>query len=263
MSDSTETFAPEDSETLQQLQQVRSGESAPVEAAGDVADGQPAGEVVAEAKVKIGDKEFASQEEAFQYAESLQAQGETERLISDAYRQGIQDAIQKDPIGQNVTQPAEPAMPSNEELDAQFFENPTEYLRKHAEQVRQEAEQAALEKIRAEQAEENLWQEFFSRHPDLDGFRQDATMVLESNRQLVEDIARTQGKQKALDYLAQKTRAKFQAWAERSRPQQELQRNAATPTPSGSERVTQSSTTEEAVDFASQLRNHNRAKQVR
>jgi len=268
----TQLLSEENSETLQQLRQVNErrsrGESAPIEAA---EAGVPAGATIEdadniveanpEAKVKIGDQEFSSHDEAFAYAQSLHERGETEKLINDAYRQGIQDAAQSDQFNQNVTQSA-PAEPE-EDLDAKFFENPTEYLKTMGSKIRAEAKAEALHEMQVKQAETNLWQEFYTRHPDLDGFQQDCDFTLEQFNDEVATLAKTQGKQKAMDYLAQKVRAKFQTYMARQRPQEEVQRAPAQPSPSGGQRVTQQSSEKGAVDFMSQLAEYKRSKHVR
>lgn len=264
-----ELLSLSESETLQQVEAARNekieskanigaGDSAPIEAAEMLGDGEEEAADPAEA-IQIGDRTFASQEEAFAYAQDLHSKGETEKLLHDAYRQGIQDAKLADNPAPGVTQEAAPE--EEEDFEQKFFENPKEYLKSMAEKIRQETKQELRNETAQEEADRALWNEFYSKHPDLAGFDEDCQAVLARESAMIETLVKTQGKEKAMDYLARKTRAKFQTWAERQRPQKELNSAGGGPSPSGGERVTQGSQekSEGPVDFVSQMKHHKRA----
>lgn len=261
-----ETLDISQSETLQQLSESKAksddggvkqmGTSEVKVIANDVEEGEEV--PAAEELIQIGDKTFASQEEAFAYAQDLHSKGETEKLLHDAYRQGIQDAKLADPFAPGVTQEAAPE--EEEDFDQKFFENPKEYLKSMAEKIRQETKNELKQETAQAEADRQLWNEFYGKHPDLAGFDEDCQAVLAREAAMIETLVKTQGKEKAMDYLARKTRAKFQTWAERQRPQKELSSEGAAPTPTGGERVTQSSQekSEGPVDFVGQMKQHKR-----
>jgi hypothetical protein len=256
------TLEMEESDTLQQLQQARSGE-APINAGEavpltpeDVTGVEAAAEIPEEDKITIGDKEFATQEEAMAYAKDLHDKGETEKLLHDAYRQGIQDAAITAVPGEGVTQ--EPVVEEEDDFDQKFFENPKEYLKSMAEKVRQETKAEIQAETAQKAADQELWGKFYGKHPDLVGFEEDCQIILAREAEMIKTLVKTSGEAKAMDYLARKTRAKFQSYAERQRPQQELPANQAGATPTGGERVTQGGAEKEEgpVDFVGQMRQH-------
>lgn len=276
MSDSTELLSVEESDTLQQLKSLKNGgkvaenavegtaESAQTsEPAVEASEASGVSDEKAEGNLRIGDKEFKTYDEAFAYANSLEARGETEKLINDAYRQGIKDAALRGEFSQSVTQEASVKDEDDPEFETKFFSNPKQFLKKYAEDVRKTAREETLEAIRAEQAEANAWSEFYSKYPDLEGFDDDCKGVLARERDAIQVIAKAQGKEKAMDYLARKTRAKFQTYMERLAPKKELQRASAQPTPSGGQRVTHAAVDTPAVDFVSEMRQNRAAKNVR
>lgn len=276
MSDSTELLSVEQSDTLQQLKSLKNGGQ--VAESEGINDGEhpkvaaTAAEAPAEARaedapaegnLRIGDKEFKTYAEAFAYANSLEGKNETEKLINDAYRQGIQDAASRGEFSQSVTQAALPKEEEDPEFETKFFANPREFLKNYATKVKTEAREDALNTIRAEQAEANAWAEFYARYPDLEGFTEDCSSTLARERDAIQVIAKSQGKDKAMDYLARKTRAKFQTYIERTAQKRTLPNASTQPTPSSGQRVTPSSVETPAVDFVSEMRQNRAAKNVR
>jgi hypothetical protein len=230
------TLEMEESDTLQQLQQARSGE-APINAGEavpltpeDVTGVEAAAEIPEEDKITIGDKEFATQEEAMAYAKDLHDKGETEKLLHDAYRQGIQDAAITAVPGEGVTQ--EPVVEEEDDFDQRFFENPKEYLKSMAEKVRQETKAEIQAETAQKAADQELWGKFYGKHPDLVGFEEDCQIILAREAEMIKTLVK--------------------------RPQQELPANQAGATPTGGERVTQGGAEKEEgpVDFVGQMRQH-------
>lgn len=187
-------------------QAVEESKGAAVEAAGEVTEG----EVVAEEKpeeplIKIGNREFKSQEEAFKYAEEL----EEEKLRAELYSQGVKDALQS-----NRQAEPEPVV-EEENFEEKFYANPKEALA----EVKNRAVQDAVALIKAETAREKMWSDFFDKYPDLDGERKLCEMTLNENWSTIGNMTDLP---KAMDLLAQKTRAIFQGYIERSKPRTEL-----------------------------------------
>lgn len=253
----------EESETLQALSHkqmpVDKDNPEPIEASEVLEDAENL--VSEDEKIVIGDKEFSSQEEALAYARDLQAKGETEKLLHDAYRQGIEDARLATSGANSQHGVTQPEPEEDDDFDQKFFENPKAYLKAMEEKVRKDAMDQALKQIQQQQQDQQLWNEFYSKHPDLAGFDEDCQAVLARESEMIKTLVQTQGKEKAMDYLARKTRAKFQMWAERQRPRAELPQNSPGASPTGGQRVTQPSQekNEGPVDFVSQMRQHKRA----
>jgi len=244
------------SEILEQLSKKRDGapmhEEAPAEIKHEMsADSAEPAEDEGEAKIKIGDKEFKTQEEAFAYAQSLEQKTTLVEAQSNAYRQAVQDTMAAQAASQKVTQaPPEP----EEDFDAKFYENPKEFLRQYGEKISAAAEAKILNQINTQSAEEKLWGEFFSGHPDLRNFKEDCEGVLARHTEDIRAIHQTKGQKAAMDYLAQKTRAKFQDYIEAAKPQRELPRTTAGASVGSAVNVTRNIRTEAPVDFITEIR---------
>lgn len=204
-----------------------------------------------EAKIKIGDKEFNTQEEAFAYAQSLDHKTALLEAQSNAYRQAVLDATAAQGAAQKVTQnPPEP----EEDFDAKFYENPKEYLKTYGEKIIAQTEAKILSQVNAKTEEEKLWGEFFSGHPDLRNFKEDCETVLAKHNEDIRALYQTKGQKAAMDYLAQKTRAKFQDYIEASKPQRELPRTSAGVSLGSANSVTRNVKETQPVDFITEIR---------
>jgi hypothetical protein len=211
----------------------------------------PEGEDESEAKIRIGDKEFKTQEEAFAYAQSLEQKTTLVEAQSNAYRQAIQDTALAQANAQKVTQaPPEP----EEDFDAKFYENPKEYLKTYGEKISREAEERILNQINTKSEEERLWGEFFSSNQDLRDFKEDCEGVLAKHTDDIRAIHQTKGQKAAMDYLAQKTRAKFQNYIESTKPQRELSRTSAGASMGSAGSVTRNIKESGPVDFITEIR---------
>jgi hypothetical protein len=209
---------------------------------------EPAPAIAAQAKkVRIGDREFDTQEAALEYAEKL----EGDKLASDAYAQGIQDALSR--IPGNVTPTAAPAPVAEDNFDTEFYTNPKEYLARERTRARDEA----LAVIRIEQTREQLWAKFFTEHPDLDGQRDLCELVYTQNSGILANMDFEKGSK----LLATKVRTRFQDWEDRKKPRTELP-NVTGKVSGGSsvapQNVTQQKKNDTPLDFAAQLRSLNR-----
>jgi len=181
--------------------EAKAEEEAPVETTEEV----PVEAAPEEPLIKIGNKEFKTQAEAFKYAEDL----EEEKLRAELYSQGVKDALQSN------RQPEPVAEVVEDNFEERFYSNPKEALA----EVQRKATQDAIQQIKAETEREKMWTDFFDKHPDLDGERKLCEMTLNENW---ETIGKMTDLPKAMDLLAQKTRAIFQGYIDRSKPRTEL-----------------------------------------
>lgn len=199
-------------------------------------------------KYRLAGREFDTQEEAFAYAEELDRQSAIREAETNAYRQ----AIHAQQIAQNPAQSVTPE--PEDDFDAKFYENPKEYLKRMAEEVRQQTREEVLRTVEDRSEEEKLWSEFFGENPDLSGFRRDCEMVLEDHKEQIAALAQTRGKKAASDYLAQKTRAKFQQWADAQKPRREIPNTTRGASQGAAQSVTPRQQDEKPMSFFDQMR---------
>lgn len=191
--------------------------------------------------IRIGDKEFKTASEAIKYAEKL----EYDKLVSEAYNQGIRDHMQ------TLKPAAAPEEPEDDKFEERFYANPKETLKELKEQAKREA----LAVIQAEARKESLWNQFFDENPDLAGQRSICEHVLQQNW---DTIGAMTDVPKAMKILATKTRAIFQDYAERTKPRTELTGRNGQAVSAGvqaqSQSVTQPKKADEPLTITQQLR---------
>lgn len=220
---------------------------------------QPAPEAVeAEASspdIKIGDKTFKTQDEAFSFAQSELARREREVELADAYRAGVADAGQL-PIPPNQPQHlAQPPPNEDPEWEQKFYSDPRKTLKEYGEKIRESVKAELRTEYRSTSEEEKLWSQFYGKHPDLEGFDEDVRLVLSKHQEELKVITRTKGKDAGFDFLAQKTKAKFQAYAEAQKPSRELSNGKAGPSSGTQTSVTPKINKSAPIDMVSQIRN--------
>lgn len=207
------------------------------EAANAVAE---AAEQEEETLIRIGDQTFKSQADAIRYAERL----ESEKLASDAYNQGVREAMRANAPA------AEPEPEDN--FDERFYSDPKGTLK----EVKDKAVNDALAIFRQEQQREVLWGQFLTAHPDIE--RKDAERILNDNW---ETIGKMTDLTKAQSVLAQRTRAEYQRMADRLKPRSELPAKggqAVSPSGGSAKGVTPEKKDEKPLDFISQMKKLNR-----
>lgn len=252
-----------DSETLQQLASLSRGEQPDLSPESETqetyaAESQVESQGTQESQIPddsitIDGQVFKSAKEAYEYSQKKLQEAETERLILQARQEAYEQAIQ---MGQNRFQAQEAAQavtPPEDDID-KFYENPQGYLKEMKQKLKAE--------VQAELSQDDLdrqaWNDFFKKHPDLDGFKQDCELVLNQNLDTIKLLA-AKDRGKAMDYLATKTREKFQTYMERMKPQSVLHNTHAGPSVGGNPTpsVTPTTKNETTLDFVSQLRSLN------
>lgn len=193
------------------------------EAAGEVPEG--------EGKYKIGSKTFKTVAEATAYAESQISALETDRQVTDAYRQGIRDAISQ-------SQPAPAQTEPEDDFDeSEYYANPRDFLKKFAAKVETRVlgtvQQTAAQAAQAEA----VWRDFGDRHPmyaDKE-FRGEIEGIANQHADTLKVIIATKGKDAAYDYCALKLKEKIDRYVQASKPSRKLSNasSGASPTPKG------------------------------
>ena len=194
-----------------------------------------------EAPIKIGDREFTDQKEAWAYAEGL----EKERLANDSYRQGVQDTMNQQPVNAQAQAPVQ-----EDNFDEKFYENPKKYLNDMRREIKEEVnKESAVERQQA-QTVEKLWHKFYNDYPDLQGKDKLVKVLLEENWNT---IGHMQDSTAAMKILAGKTRAELQGYIEAAKPTTELTNNAGGASGGSQSQVTPKEKEEPVLNFIDQL----------
>lgn len=226
-----------------------SAEDADRIAAGITAGGATSPEVAtpepkAEAKIKIGDREFADTQEAWAYAQEL----EREKLAADAFRHGIETASRAAP-GNPPPRPEEPT-----EIDPLFYTDPQAYHKKLAAELKQqvlsEVDQVQVKK----QRNDETWKQFYQDYPDLAKSGVLVQVALDHNWERLKLV----NTNIALKEIAQMARAMKKEITDADAPGQELPRVGSTASPGNGTQVTRKVPEERALSFVEQFRNINK-----
>lgn len=204
-------------------------------------------------KFRIGDKTFATAEEALAYAESQVSTLETENQVADAYRQGLKDALNHAPnTPQNVTPQAEPESDLNNE---EFYTNPQAFLHKYAQKIKTETRAEIEQRENLKAQSDQIWREFTDRHPGLADFRAEIEDFVAKNTTEVRAIIGTKGRPASYDWIATKMKSRFESYANAVRPKRTLPNGSAGASPSTkSAGVTPKPEAKKPLSFAEQLR---------
>jgi len=204
------------------------------------------------AKYRIGDREFATQEEALAFANSQVSTLETERQLSDAYRQGIQDAVQHVNTQQSVTPPA----PAEPEFDEQlYYENPAAFLKKYGQQIAQQVTSQVHGQLSEKELSNKIWNDFAARHPELADYRDEVEQTAAKHLAELKLVNSTKGQTAGFDYVALKVKSNFERYANAVKPHKQLpnsRQSAGTPGQSSS--VTPKTTAKKPLSMAEQIR---------
>ncbi len=184
-------------------------------------------------KYRIGDKTFATQAEAWAYAEA----GSQSNSEVDAYRQVLREVVAGVPRAEPVTQPVE-------ENAEEIFTNTAEFL-------------STINQSQASKdADQRVWLEFQTRHPELADFREEITNLAGRMQPEVQAVAKTKGQSAAYDYVATKFKAQVERQAAVLRPKRALSNTSGGPVAGGKvETVTSKMPPKKASTMADEIRN--------
>lgn len=204
-------------------------------------------------KYKIGDKEFATLEEAHTYATSTLATREQDQLIADAHRQGMQEALQYVQTSANVTTPAVEQAPEFDE--EKLWADPKTFLAEFAEKIQNKTLNTVNQQRALHDEGTRIWNEFSSRHPALADFKSEAEYFTSQNVDAIKAIRQTKGQAAAYDFIALKLREDFQRKANALKPAKQLPNaSTASPSTSASPNVTKKPASKKPLKLADQIR---------
>lgn len=200
-------------------------------------------------KIKLGGREFSTQEEAWAYAEQLQAEKDT----ADAFRQGVELASQATKGNPPPPQTA-PELPR--EIDPEYYTNPQAYFAKREQEIIQRAEQVITQKQQAQASERALWDGFYKDYPDLSHLPDLVQLTMQQNWQTLQHIET----KAALKQLADKTRAKLQPYKEANTPKVQLPKAPTAVSAGGAPGVTTKAAPKPALNFTQQLKQNKKGR---
>lgn len=214
---------------------------------GQQQDTPPAG------KYRIGDKTFATQDEALEYARSQVSTLETEQQIADAYRQGMREALAQVPTQSDSVTPR--PIPADDLDTEELYTNPKSFLDKYAHKIKSEtrAEFEHRESVKTES--DRIWREFTERHPGLAEFRGEVEEFVGKNVTEVRAIIGTKGRPASYDWIATKLKSRFEQQYNAIKPKRELPNGGAGTSPSTrASGVTPKTEPKKLLSFSDQLR---------
>lgn len=207
----------------------------------------------APAKFRIGDKEFATQDEAFEYANKIAI----DKVQTDAFAEGQKATL-------DALTPKEEVKVKTllDEVEEELFVNPKAALEKLqngiAELIDKKAEERET-KQRVEQqrkeATEKMYKDFYAENQDIADFPELVEFVTQKHWDEVGKMPVKQG----LARVAEETRKMIKKSRESAAPQRELSSKPATVAGGGSTPApiaTSNSTPQSPLDFISQVNKH-------
>lgn len=198
----------------------------------------------AEPKVKIGDREFATSEEAWSYAQEL----EREKLAADAFRHGLETAQQ---VQLGNPQPAQAAPEESDSFDVEFYANPKEFLKKYGENIKSQVKTELEQQQSLKQKNDETWKQFYSDYPDLVSAQKLVQITLSENF----DRLRHVNTKVALKEIADKVREERKRLVADLLPGTELKQVKQTASPGGGHEVTRPQAEDKALSLVQQFRN--------
>lgn len=201
---------------------------------------------------EVDGQTFKTQAEAFEFARQQITQRDIELASAQSYGQAYRDASQR---MQTPVQHQAPVVDREQQVAA-FYEDPIAVLEKVRQETAETVKREMRQEIGASEADRQVWNAFTAAHPDLADFRLDVEAVVTQNAEVIKTLRATKGEKATYDFVARKTREKFDAYLAARIPKKELARTNPNVTPGTQNSVTQTTKKDEKVDFSVQLRQY-------
>lgn len=248
-----ENFFDEGGNSIEAAEVSAAPEEAIIEEATETSEGGDEALATAPAKYRIGDREFATQEEAIAFAQSHLTTIETERQVAEAYQAGLREALKHAPAGPQTVTPEAQTQPAFD--DTEFYTNPQGFLAKYAERIKSETQTEVERATNARIESERIWSEFTQRHPMLAEFRGDVEDYVNKNVTTVQAVIATKGRTAAYDYVATQIKARAAAISAAAKPHRALPNVGTAAAPASKPgTVTKTQPEKKSVSMAEQIR---------
>ncbi len=195
-------------------------------------------------KIRLGGKEFATQAEAWAYAEQL----EREKDVSDAFRQGVE-------AGNPPPQAAAPAPTPEPAFDVDILD-PDYKIKLQAYLTKRDADLTAkvLQTVEQSKSTTDMWAGFYRDYPDLDKARDIVELTMKQNEKVLFPMEIPQ----ALAFLAERTRAKLKPYLDAAMPKVVLPKVTTAASPGGAQGVTPKIQPSKPLSFTEQMKKNKR-----
>ena len=171
----------------------------------------------AEEVIRIGDKTFTSQKDAWDYAQELDRQN----LANDAFRQGIEAAN----LTQNSNTQNAPAAPPQElKIPDEYYTNPAKYFKDREIEMAFKVSQAIDSRVALAESHKKTMDDFWTEYPDLAQNQTRRGLALRHINENMKTLGNVETK-KALKIIAEKARAELKELGVTTLPQKTLPSN--------------------------------------
>lgn len=210
-------------------------------------------EVPAEA-FEVDGQRFASEKDALDYLSQRYSQKEQDNLLLEARLEGMQQALSTPGIA-----PPAPTQEMKDDLnfdEERYYENPAQYIAEYTRKVMETTNKQWDQKMSAQQQDAEAWNQFTAKFPELAQFRGDVMEMYNAHRDVALTLAR-KSPEKAMEFIAMKTKEKFQRYVDAMRPTKVLSNTKQGPSVGSNTSVTPKANPQgqaKKVDFTSQLR---------
>lgn len=195
-------------------------------------------------KFKIGDKEFASVEEAMEFAQKLDSKAR-EREAFELGQESVKQA--------QAPEVPEVPKPSIEEIiQDELFDNPKEALKKYKEHIINEVKSTIKQESTQETQQKQLWDGFYEENPELVEHKELVEYTLERNWSELEAMEAKKG----LQELASRTKSTIERIVKTMNPSAEVLPSGSAKVAGASNQATTKSqeSSPKRVAFADQVR---------
>lgn len=206
--------------------------------------------------IRIGDKTFASEKEAWAYAAEL----DRKSLADDAFRQGLEAAALAANSNTNLRAKTEP---EEYKIPDEYYTNPAKFFKERESQMASQVQQAIDQRIHQISTHEQTMSKFWSDYPDL--AKSAATKDI-AQRKINEGVIKYGQVEtnKALKLIAEETRAYLKDLGVTTLPSKPLVSNTKpAASPGGGTTLSRPKTEDKPLNFVEQSRNIKRNRHKR
>lgn len=227
------------------------------EAGAQAAEGETQGAEEYAFELPDGSK-HKTQAEAFAHAQRLIQEKDLALVQAEAFQQGVHAFADRFPGTQ--TQHAPQANPEEEraQWENDYYTDPKKVIESVKSSAIEEAKKQIRSELTLQQQNEQVWSNFTMLHPDLADFREDVDATANIHAREIQAFVAAGKPKEAMDFVARKTRAKFEMYVEATKKRTELPRKQTDAPAPGGQTVTTGKKETTPVDFATQIRNHQR-----
>lgn len=207
---------------------------------------------------EVDGQTFASEKDALNYLQQRYSKAEQDNLLLEARLDGMQQALYTNP--QATPPPTQEMVDDVTFEEDKYYENPAQYLADYTRRVTEASEKKLERKLSQREQDAQAWNTFTSKYPELAQFQSDVLEMYNTHRDTALTLAK-RSPEKAMDFIAMKTKEKFQRYIDSMKPTKVLSNTHQGPSMGSNTNVTSTQKTQsqpKRVDFTTQLRNMRR-----